>query len=82
MKKITVKNLILGILYGWGVFFLIGLVIRLSVNYFYLGRVTLDERDVVNTIVLSSIAGISGGCGSWIFYKIDEYKSKKNPPSG
>ncbi len=38
-------------------------------------------QDFVKTSVLSAIAGISGGVGSWIFAKIDEYKTRKSPPS-
>lgn len=80
-RKLTVKSLILAILYGWGLFFCLGIIIRLSINFIYLGVFTLDMQDVAKTSVLSAIAGVSGGVGSWILAKIDEYKIRKSPPS-
>ncbi|ANW14484.1 hypothetical protein CQP30_00200 [Yersinia pestis] len=80
-RELTVKSLILAILYGWAVFFCLGIIIRFSISFLYLGTLTLDMQDFVKTSVLSAIAGISGGVGSWIFAKIDEYKTRKSPPS-
>lgn len=73
--------LVLSILYGWAIFFLIGIILRLAINFFYLKGLSLDEQDVFKTGVMSLIAAVTGGTGSWIFAKIDERKARKSPPS-
>jgi len=64
-----------------GYFFLIGIIQRLAINFFYLKELSLDEQDVFKTGVISLIAAVAGGTGSWIFAKMDERKARKSPPS-
>lgn len=64
-RELTVKSLILAILYGWAVF-LFRNNNKVLDKFLYLGTLTLDMQDFVKTSVLSAIAGISGGVGSWI----------------
>lgn len=80
-KKPTIAMLVLGILYGSIVFFLLGIFLRLAVNFIYLKSFSLDMQDVFKTSVMSLIAGTAGGTASWIFAKIDEHKARKSPPS-
>lgn len=80
-KKPTILMLLLSILYGAALFFLIGIMLRLIINFIYLKNFSLDEQDVFKTGVMSLIAGVAGGSGSWIFAKIDERKTRKSPPS-
>ncbi|MBN7124812.1 hypothetical protein BSU01_24415 [Erwinia billingiae] len=80
-KKPTILMLLLSILYGAALFFLIGIILRLIINFIYLKNFSLDEQDVFKTGVMSLIAGVAGGSGSWIFAKIDERKTRKSPPS-
>lgn len=81
-KKPTILMLLLSILYGSTLFFLIGIILRLIINFIYLKTLSLDGQDVFKTGVMSLIAGVAGGSGSWIFAKIDERKARKSPPSG
>ncbi|WP_455864295.1 hypothetical protein [Pantoea agglomerans] len=80
-KKPTIQIFLLSILYGTVLFFLIGIIIRLIINFIYLKNFSLDGHDVFKTGVMSLIAGVAGGSGSWIFAKIDERKNRKPPPS-
>ncbi|MTD29000.1 hypothetical protein [Erwinia sorbitola] len=80
-RRPTIMFLVLSILYGWAIFFLIGIILRLAINFFYLKELSLDEQDVFKTGVMSFIAAVAGGTGSWIFAKIDECKARKSPPS-
>ena len=80
-RKPTIMLLVLSILYGWAIFFIIGIILRLAINFFYLKELALDEQDVFKTGVMSLIAAVAGGTGSWIFAKIDERKARKFPPS-
>lgn len=80
-RKPTIMLLVLSILYGWAIFFLIGIILRLAINFFYLKELSLDEQDEFKTGVMSLIAAVAGGTGSWIFAKIDERKARKSPPS-
>ncbi len=80
-KKPTLIILVLSIAYGSLLFFLIGIMLRLVINFFYLKNFSLDEQDIFKTAVMSLIAGFAGGSGSWIFAKIDERKARKSPPS-
>jgi len=80
-KKPIIMLLILSILYGTAFFFCIGLILRLAINFIYLRSISLDIQDILKTGVISFIAGVAGGLGSWIFAKIDERKDRKPPPS-
>lgn len=80
-RRPTIMLLVLSILYGWAIFFLIGIILRLAVNFFYLKELSLDEQDMFKTGVMSLIAAVAGGTGSWIFAKIDERKARKSSPS-
>lgn len=80
-KNSTTMLLILNILYGSAFFFSIGLILRLVINYIYLRSITLDIQDIFKTGIMSFIAGVACGLGSWIFAKIDEYKARKSSPS-
>lgn len=80
-KNPTIMLLILSVLYGSIFFFCIGLILRLAINFIYLGSIMLDIQHIFKTGVMSFIAGVAGGLGSWIFAKIDERKARKSPPS-
>lgn len=80
-RKPTVILLLLSILYGSAIFFLLGIAVRLIINFIYLRDFSLDEQDFFKTGVLSFIAGAAGGIGSWIFAKIDERNARRSPPS-
>ncbi|QGX92310.1 hypothetical protein EFZ10_12150 [Tatumella sp. TA1] len=73
--------LLLSILFGSIIFFLLGIVLSLIINFIYLNNFSVDEQDIFKTSVLSLIAGTAGGTGSWIFAKIDERNTSKSPPS-
>ncbi|MEI2628283.1 hypothetical protein [Erwinia aphidicola] len=81
-KKPTVALLLLSILYGSAMFFILGIVLRLIINFIYLKYISLEEQDIFKIGSMSLIAGTAGGVGSWIFAKIDERKARKSPPSG
>ncbi|WP_241587247.1 hypothetical protein [Rosenbergiella epipactidis] len=80
-RKLTIRLLLLSILYGSIIFFLLGIVLRLIINFIYLNNFSVDEQDIFKVGVLSIIAGTAGGAGSWIFAKIDERKTSKYPSS-
>ncbi|KYP93001.1 hypothetical protein WB67_00250 [bacteria symbiont BFo2 of Frankliniella occidentalis] len=80
-RKPTIMLLLISILYGSIIFFLMGIVLRLIINFIYLKNFSMDEQDIFKAGVLSIIAGTAGGTGSWIFAKIDERKTSKSPPS-
>lgn len=80
-RKPTIMLLLISILYGSIIFFLMGIVLRLIINFIYLKNFSMDEQDIFKAGVLSLIAGTAGGTGSWIFAKIDECKTSKSPPS-
>lgn len=37
------------------------------------------QKILIDTLVLSGIAGITAGVGSWLFAKLDERKARKPP---
>lgn len=80
-RRPTIMLFALSILYGWAIFFLTGIVLRLVINFFYVKELFPEEQDVFKTGVMSLIAAVAGGAGSWIFAKIDECKARKSPPS-
>ncbi|MBT0722693.1 hypothetical protein [Rosenbergiella collisarenosi] len=80
-RKPTIMLLLLSILFGSIIFFLLGIVLSLIINFIYLNNFSVDEQDIFKTSVLSLIAGTAGGTGSWIFAKIDERNISKSPPS-
>jgi len=80
-RKPTIMLLLISILYGSIIFFLMGIVLRLIINFIYLKNFSMDEQDIFKAGVLSIIAGTAGGTGSWIFAKIDERKTSKSPSS-
>ncbi|WP_459175696.1 hypothetical protein [Ewingella americana] len=81
IKKITFPLLILGILYCFICFFIIGVVIQSVIVFMHEGSFLLSREKLIDTSVFSCIAGVAAGLGSWIFAKIDEYKARKSPPS-
>ncbi|KAA6100201.1 MULTISPECIES: hypothetical protein [Pantoea] len=80
-KKPTFYLLILSMLYGVICFFCLGIVLRLIVNYLHTGNLQIGLDAIYKTIVMSGIAGVAAGFGSWIFARIDEHKTRKSPPS-
>lgn len=80
-KKITIFILLLSILYASVIFFFLGIIIRIAINFIHLKILTLDELDIYRSVILSIIAGTAGGLDSWIFAKIDERKAKKSDTS-
>lgn len=81
MKKVTLFHLTLGIVYGITCFFILGVILRFGITYFYTKNFNVSSDDIFKTFLMSSIAGIGASLGSWAFTKIDEYKARKSPPS-
>ncbi|ATA25525.1 hypothetical protein BIY26_06965 [Brenneria goodwinii] len=77
-KKPTFTLLILSILYGTICFFLLGIVLRLVITYVYAGNFYIGMDAIFKTLIMSGIAGVATGSGSWIFAKIDERKARKS----
>ncbi|ASY79556.1 hypothetical protein BJK05_05910 [Pectobacterium polaris] len=77
-KKPTFTFLILSILYGTICFFLLGIALRVVITYMYAGNFYIDMDSIFKTLVMSGIAGVAAGSGSWIFAKIDEHKARKS----
>ncbi|EEC7175356.1 hypothetical protein ACNCW9_004818 [Escherichia coli] len=80
-KKPSVYLLLLTIIYCWVIFFLIGSVVLLIVNFWEGGCFYFSEKQFKAAITLSGIAGGGAGLRSWIFAWIDERKARKSPPS-
>jgi len=76
-NKITIRLLFLGILYLFVCcvfFFSVALVlIKLVVHH----HILIDKADVENVLMVSLIASVAAGSGSWLFAKIDEHEKKK-----
>ncbi|MEH2920653.1 hypothetical protein ACFFL1_17215 [Samsonia erythrinae] len=80
-KKTTFMHLILSILYGTICFFFLGIVLRLVITYMYAGNFHIGMDAIFKTLIMSGIAGVAAGSGSWIFAKIDEHKARKSKHS-
>ncbi|OMQ20232.1 hypothetical protein [Serratia oryzae] len=80
-KKITLPLLILGVIYCFVCFFILGVVIQCGIVFMHEGHFLIGRKKLIDTLVLSGIAGSAAGIGSWIFAKIDEYKARKKPPT-
>ncbi|HHL9234036.1 TPA: hypothetical protein ACQ8VA_001522 [Escherichia coli] len=80
-KKTSIYLLLLTIIYCWVIFFLIGSVVLLIVNFWEGDCFYFSEKQFKVAITLSGIAGGGAGLRSWIFAWIDERKARKSPPS-
>ncbi|EKS6649578.1 hypothetical protein QCD57_003389 [Enterobacter hormaechei] len=78
-KKVTVSLLVLGIVYCFLCFFILGIIIQNVMIFMRAGHITLSKKILIDTLVLSGIAGITAGVGSWLFAKLDERKARKSP---
>lgn len=75
---INLKLLLLSIVYLIAcccVFFLIASIVIDVVSN---DKVNVTREVIIDIIVVSTIAGIAGGVGAWIFAKIDERKTRKS----
>ena len=76
-NKLSIKLLFLGILYLFICcifFFSIALIgIKFVVHHLIL----IDKSDVENVLMVSLIAAVAAGSGSWLFAKIDEHQKNK-----
>lgn len=76
-NKITIKFLFFGVFYLFlycVLFFSVSLIIiKLAVNHYIL----IDKADVENVLMVSLIASVAAGGGSWLFAKIDEHEKNK-----
>ncbi|MFU9138216.1 hypothetical protein [Erwinia tasmaniensis] len=79
--EVTLIKLFLGIIYLAVCSFIFLLLAGILIDFIFDGKTTLDRQWLLNIFVGSSIIGVSGGAGSWIFAKIDERKARKSPPS-
>lgn len=75
-NNVSIKILLFGIFYLFVccvLFFSVSvIIIKLAVNHYIL----IDKADVENVLMVSSIASVAAGGGSWLFAKIDEYEKK------
>lgn len=76
MKKTTFPQLFLGAIYCVICFFILGLVVRYGITFFYTKGFDVSSADIYKTFLMSCVAGIGGSIGAWIMAKIDERKHK------
>lgn len=76
-NKLTIKLLFLGILYLFicCVFFLS--IALIGIKFVVHHRILIDKSDVENVLMVSLIAAVAVGSGSWLFAKIDEHQKNK-----
>lgn len=76
-NKVSIKILLFGIFYLFlccVLFFSVSLIIiKLAVN----PHIRIDKADVENVLMVSLIASVAAGGGSWLFAKIDEHENNK-----
>ena len=80
-KKPSFFILILTIAYCWICFFCLGLIIDVVVMLINMKGLDFSTTGFIYLAKMSGVAGFAAGLGSWIFAKIDEYNSRKNPPT-
>jgi len=80
-KKVTISMLFLGIIYCFSCFFILGIIIQSAIVFTHVGHIIPSKKIIIDTLVLSGIAGITAGIGSWFFAKLDERKARKSSPS-
>jgi membrane protein YqaA with SNARE-associated domain len=51
------------------------------IDFIFDGKVSLTREDIIDISVISTIAGVAGGLGSWVLAKIDERKANISSPS-
>lgn len=79
--KITLTFLFLSIAYLTFCCFIFFFIANAAIDLIFDGKVILTRKVIIDIIVVSIIAGVAGGSGSWLFAKLDERKARKKPPS-
>ncbi|ALR75090.1 hypothetical protein [[Enterobacter] lignolyticus] len=80
-QKINLKLLFLSVIYLVVCCFIFFFIASVVIDLIFDGKVNLTREVIIDIIVVSTIAGTTGGLGSWIFAWIDERKARKSPPS-
>lgn len=77
--KITLTLLFLSIVYLSFCCFIFFFIANTAIDLIFDGKVILTRKVIIDIIVVSVIAGVAGGSGSWLFAKLDERKARKKP---
>jgi len=80
-KNITLRILFLSIVYLVFCCLIFFFMASVVIDLIFDSKVNLTREEIIDIIFVSTIAGTTGGLGSWIFAKIDERKTRKSPPS-
>lgn len=62
--------------------FLLGLIIRIVLGFFYTGDFYLPYSEVMVNLLKSIIAGAASTLAAIVFNMIDKFNARKKPPSG
>ncbi|PLR40866.1 hypothetical protein CYR55_06210 [Chimaeribacter californicus] len=68
---------ILNVLYCWGCFFCLGVLIDIVVFLINMKPIGFTIKGIFDLTKMSGVAGLAAGFGSWAFAKIDEYEARK-----
>lgn len=75
------RFLFLSVIYLVSCFFVFFFIASAVIDFIFDGKVSLTREDIIDISVISTIAGVAGGLGSWVLAKIDERKANIFSPS-
>lgn len=79
-NKLTISTLILMAFYFFICFLFLGLLIRITIEFYYTGTVDFNLNKFIHLVKMSSVPSLSITLAAFIFNKIDEYNGRKKPP--
>lgn len=80
-NKLTISTLILMTFYFFICFLFLGLLIRITIEFYYTGTVDFNLNKFIHLVKMSSVPSLSITLAAFIFNKIDEYNAHKKPPT-
>lgn len=80
MMKAILKYITLFAYFTTGLF-LLGLIIKIILGFFYIGGFYLPSEEILKNLFKSIVAGAAITLAAIVFNLIDKFNSRKKPPS-